>query len=127
MYSHFCRQNWKQEKWDSIDTLPPHSYIGDSLNAISDVFLPRNLEESGKEVIFANRKEKGKINMEVNMTEQNKQYRLTSLEEPTDEMLFELMAGVENIAKNSSAKAEAEKKRRLQAVAEEILAWRANQ
>ena len=65
--------------------------------------------------------------MEVNMTEQNKQYRLTSLEEPTDEMLFELMAGVENIAKISSAKAEAEKKRRLQAVAEEILAWRANQ
>ena len=90
-------------------------------------FLIRNLEESGKEVIFANRKEKGKINMEVNMTEQNKQYRLTSLEEPTDEMLFELMAGVENIAKISSAKAEAEKKRRLQAVAEEILAWRANQ
>ena len=100
---------------------------GDSLNAITDVFLPRNLEESGKEVIFADRKEKGKINMEVNMTEQNKQYRLTSLEEPTDEMLFELMAGVENIAKISSAKAEAEKKRRLQAVAEEILAWRANQ
>ena len=27
---------------------------GDSLNAITDVFLPRNLEESGKEVIFAN-------------------------------------------------------------------------
>ena len=26
---------------------------GDSLNAITDVFLPRNLEESGKEVIFA--------------------------------------------------------------------------
>ena len=34
----------------------PHSYIGDSLNAISDVFLYRNLEESGKEVIFADRK-----------------------------------------------------------------------
>ena len=29
---------------------------GDSLNAITDVFLPRNLEESGKEVIFADRK-----------------------------------------------------------------------
>ena len=32
------------------------THIGDSLNAITDVFLPRNLEESGKEVIFADRK-----------------------------------------------------------------------
>ncbi len=80
MYSHFCRQNWKQEKWDSIDTLPPPFLHRCNPNC-TDVFLIRNLEESGKEVIFADRKEKGKINMEVNMTEQNKQYRLRRLKQ----------------------------------------------
>ena len=34
-------------------------------------------------------------------------YRLTSLEEPTDEMLQALMEGVAQLARESSAKAEA--------------------
>ena len=51
-------------------------------------------------------------------------YRLTSLEEPTDEMLQALMEGVAQLARESSAKAEAEKRRRLQAVAKEIEEWK---
>ena len=58
------------------------------------------------------------------MTEVSKKYRLNSMEEPTDEMLHELMEDVAKAARESSAKAEAEKQRRLQAVASEIEAWR---
>ncbi len=58
------------------------------------------------------------------MTEILKQYRLTSPEEPTDEMLQALMEDVAEAARESSAKAEAEKQRRLQTVANEIEEWR---
>ena len=61
------------------------------------------------------------------MTEIHKRYRLTSTEEPTDEMLQALMEDVAAEARKSRANAEAEKKRRLQAVADEISAWRAAQ
>ena len=47
------------------------------------------------------------------MTEIHKRYRLTSTEEPTDEMLQALMEDVAQAARESSAKAEAEKKHRL--------------
>ena len=47
------------------------------------------------------------------MTEIHKKYRLTSMEEPTDEMLQELMEDVAKAARESSARAEAEKQRRL--------------
>ena len=58
------------------------------------------------------------------MTEIYKRYRLTSTEEPSDEMLQALMEDVAKAARESSAKAEAEKRRRLQAVAEEIEEWK---
>ena len=58
------------------------------------------------------------------MTEVSRKNRLNSMEEPTDEMLQELMEDVAKAARESSAKAEAEKKRRLQSVANEIEAWR---
>ena len=58
------------------------------------------------------------------MTEVSRKYRLNSMEEPTDEMLQELMEDVAKAARESSAKAEAEKQRRLQTVASEIEAWR---
>ena len=58
------------------------------------------------------------------MTEMLKRYRLTSNEEPTDEMLHALMEDVAQAARESSAKAEAEKQRRLQAVAKEIEEWK---
>jgi hypothetical protein len=58
------------------------------------------------------------------MTEIHKRYRLTSNEEPTDEMLQALMEDVAQAAHESSAKAEAEKKRRLQTVAKEIEEWK---
>ena len=61
------------------------------------------------------------------MTEIQKKYRLTSMEEPTDEMLLALMEDVAEAARESSARAKAEHLRRLQAVAEEISAWRAGQ
>ena len=61
------------------------------------------------------------------MTEIHKKYRLTSMEEPTDEMLQELMEDVARAARESSAKAEAEKQRRLQIVADEIEAWRSQE
>ncbi|MBQ1610337.1 MAG: hypothetical protein II034_04650 [Muribaculaceae bacterium] len=61
------------------------------------------------------------------MTENYKQYRLNSTEEPTDEMLLELMQDVAADARKSSAQAEAEKKRRLKAVSDEIKAWRKQQ
>ena len=47
------------------------------------------------------------------MTEVYKKYRLNSTEEPTDEMLQALMEDVAQAARESSAKAEAEKKKRL--------------
>lgn len=58
------------------------------------------------------------------MTDIHKRYRLTSSEEPTDEMLQALMEDVAAAARESSARAEAEKRRRLKEVAEEIQSWR---
>ena len=58
------------------------------------------------------------------MTEIHKRYRLTSTEEPTDEMLQALMEDMAQAVRESSAKAEAEKRRRLQAVAKEIEEWK---
>ena len=46
------------------------------------------------------------------------------MEEPTDEMLYALMENVAKAARESSAKAEAEKRRRLQVAASEIEMWR---
>ncbi len=60
----------------------------------------------------------------VNMTEVHKKYRLTSMEEPTDEMLQALMEDVAKAARESSAKAEAEKQRRFSEVAHIIKARR---
>ena len=64
------------------------------------------------------------VQIDRRMTEVSKKYRLNSMEEPTDEMLQELMEDVAKAARESSAKAEAEKQRRLQTVASEIEAWR---
>ena len=64
------------------------------------------------------------VQIEKRMTEVSRKYRLNSMEEPTDEMLQELMEDVAKTARESSAKAEAEKQRRLQTVASEIEAWR---
>lgn len=58
------------------------------------------------------------------MTEINKKYRLTSIEEPTDEMLQELMEDVAKAARESSAKAEAELQRRLSEAASIIASRR---
>lgn len=58
------------------------------------------------------------------MTEIYKKYRLTSEEEPTDEMLQALMEDFALSARESSQRVEAEKKRRLQLVATEIDNWR---
>ena len=60
------------------------------------------------------------------MTEVNKKYRLTSMEEPTDEMLQELMEDVAKAARESSAKAEAELQRRMSETAH-IIATRRSQ
>ena len=54
------------------------------------------------------------------MTEIHKKYRLTSMEEPTDEMLQELMEDVAKAARESSARAEEEKQRRLSETARVI-------
>jgi len=51
-------------------------------------------------------------------------YKLTSTEEPTDEVLEALMEKVAQAARESNAKAEAEKRRRLQIVADEIKEWK---
>jgi hypothetical protein len=51
-------------------------------------------------------------------------YKLTSTEEPTDEVLQALMEKVAQAARESNARAEAEKRRRLQTVAEEIKEWK---
>lgn len=58
------------------------------------------------------------------MTEMYRKYRLTSMEEPSDEMLQALMEDVAKAARESSAKAEAEKHRRLAEVASIIAARR---
>ena len=50
------------------------------------------------------------------MPETYKKYRLTSMEEPTDEMLQALMEDVAKAARKSSARAEAEKQRRFSEV-----------
>ena len=60
------------------------------------------------------------------MTEVSRKYRLNSIEEPTDEMLQELMEDVAKAARESSAKAEAEKQRRLSEAAD-IIALRRSQ
>ena len=60
------------------------------------------------------------------MTEVNKKYRLTSMEEPTDEMLHELMEDVAKSARESSAKAAAVLQRRLSETAH-IIASRRSQ
>ena len=60
------------------------------------------------------------------MTEVSKKYRLNSMEEPTDEMLQELMEDVAKAARESSAKAEAELQRRLSETAA-IIATRRSQ
>ena len=51
-------------------------------------------------------------------------YKLTSTEEPTDEVLQALMEKVAQAARESNARAEAEKRRRLQSVADEIKEWK---
>ena len=51
-------------------------------------------------------------------------YKLTSMEEPTDEVLQALMEKVAQAARESNAKAEAEKRRRLQSVADETKEWK---
>ena len=58
------------------------------------------------------------------MREEFKKYRLTSMEEPTDEMLQELMEDVAIAAKESYARAKAEHQRRLAEVAKAIEASR---
>ena len=58
------------------------------------------------------------------MTEVQKKYRLTSMEEPTDEMLQALMEDVAKAARESTAKAEAEKQRRFSEIAHIIKARR---
>ena len=60
------------------------------------------------------------------MTEESKKYRLNSIDEPTDEMLQGLMEEVAKAARESSAKAEAELKRRLSETAH-IIASRRSQ
>ena len=59
------------------------------------------------------------------MTDSFKKYRLTSTEEPTDEMLQALMEDVAMAARESSARAEAEKEKMLQHTAHTIANRRA--
>ena len=54
----------------------------------------------------------------------HKKYRLTSMEEPTDEMLQALMEDVAMAARESTAKAKAEKQRRFSEVVRIIKARR---
>ena len=60
------------------------------------------------------------------MTEVSKKYRLNSMEDPTDEMLQELMEDVAKAARESSARAEAELQRRMSETAH-IIASRRSQ
>ena len=59
------------------------------------------------------------------MSEEFKKYRLTSTEEPTDEMLHELMEGVAEAARASTARVEEEKRRRFSETARIITQRRA--
>lgn len=56
--------------------------------------------------------------------EKNNTYRLTSLEEPTEEQLFELMKQVGQAARESSRRVAAEKKRRMREVKETLAEYR---
>ena len=58
-------------------------------------------------------------------TQTNNKYRLTSMEEPTDEMLQALMEDVAVAARESSARAEAKKQKMLQDTAQTIAIRRA--
>ena len=58
------------------------------------------------------------------MREEFKKYRLTSMEEPTDEMLQELMEDAAKAARESSIRAKAEHQRRMAEVAKAIEASR---
>ena len=66
------------------------------------------------------------VQIEMSMTEVSRKYRLNSMEEPTDEMLQELMEDVAKAARESSARAETELQRRL-AEAAAIIASRRSQ
>ena len=57
-------------------------------------------------------------------SEVHKKYRLTSMEEPTDEMLQALMEDVAMAARESTARAKAEKQRRFSEVVRIIKARR---
>ncbi len=61
------------------------------------------------------------------MKESYKKYRLTSTADPTDEMLQAVMEGFANTVRESIAKAEAEKQRRLKAVRDVIKALKKTQ
>ena len=60
------------------------------------------------------------------MTEVSKKYRLNSMEDPTDEVLQELMEDVAKAARESSARAKAELQRRMSETAH-IIASRRSQ
>ena len=60
------------------------------------------------------------------MTDKIKKYKLTSEDEPTDEMLFALMKEIAAAARESSKRADQEKHRRLRSVASEIESWRSS-
>ncbi len=55
-----------------------------------------------------------------------KEYRLTSMEEPTDEMLYELMSQVAASARQSSAKAQIVLKEKMQETISQIRRQRQN-
>jgi len=54
-------------------------------------------------------------------------YRLSSLEDPTDEQLYALMEQVAIAARESSLRAEMELKRRMQEVREKLKMYRSNE
>lgn len=54
-------------------------------------------------------------------------YRLSSLEDPTDEQLYALMEQVAIAARESSHRAEMELKRRMQEVREKLKIYRSNE
>ncbi|WP_455633356.1 hypothetical protein [Parabacteroides sp.] len=54
-------------------------------------------------------------------------YRLSSLEDPTDEQLYALMEQVAIAARESSLRAEMELKRRMQEVREKLKTYRSNE
>lgn len=54
-------------------------------------------------------------------------YKLSSLEDPTDEQLYALMEQVAIAARESSLRAEMELKRRMQEVREKLKIYRSNE